>query len=229
MGIERLKTNATRQAMKSRHHIYRAPNWIVRPPLVGVIWSTSFSPWPPRARSSHAVSSSSVSAGAASAVGGRLGIFRMEAKRSLKRRAYSESLAGSSATSGGIVVGCETGISCLARDEYKERATAQVEGALTQMSQHRCAQESRAGVAALLGRAAARCEARRWCHSWAGTGREAGATCPTAARCQNRLYGERHVTHIRLGRPPPTEARRADAHRMRASSCGGCGGFRAGV
>lgn len=81
--------------------------------------STSSSAWPPRACSSQVVSSSSASAGAPEDEG-RLACFRMVAKRSLKRRAYSVSLVGCSVTSGGMVVGCETGISCLrARDEYK--------------------------------------------------------------------------------------------------------------
>lgn len=59
------------------------------------------------------------------------------------------------------------------------------DGALTQTSRHRCAPGFRAGDAALLDRAGARC-VRRWlCHSLADTGLREDASCLTAAReCQ---------------------------------------------
>jgi hypothetical protein len=148
---------------------------MVSPPLVGLIRSTSSSSWPPRARSSHATSSSSLSPPEDD---GRLVCFRIDANRSLKSRAYSASFVGGSGASGVMAVGCETGINCLKQgvsivpEGRMGEAKVETEGAaLTLMSRRRCAPVFRAGGAALLGPAGGRCGRRYWCHSLAGTGR----------------------------------------------------------
>lgn len=87
---------------------YLWPNWIVSLPFAGLICSSSSSPWPPTAFSSHAVSSSSLSPDDDD---GRPSL-RIDRKRSLKRCAYSSCLGGCSVTSG-RALDCETGINCL--------------------------------------------------------------------------------------------------------------------